>query len=225
MNCLSSGRSEKSVFGPARLYSEVECLAFYTAQIRSISDAHLDAVVFDKYIVAPVSALFIFCCPFAVTRFVMPIVVDSFNRVTRGRSVPHIVNEVLKIIPSFAYFNPAPAVSRITLVGRVGASGSHLHPCVKFDAHVTTRRMPVLCFSSDDSRKPQTPTTPFPTRSEFLAGGKRLFTTVAKTYPLNKLFAILGFFDNCELSETLTTNVNKFSHNSLYASCGALGSY
>ena len=61
--------------------------------------------------------------PSAVSGFVVPIIVDAVNTVSRRWSPPHVCNEVLEALPpAFANLNPTAAISLVFLhLGSVAA--------------------------------------------------------------------------------------------------------
>ena len=70
--------------------------------------------------------------PAAVGFFVVPVVVDSVDRISLGRAWTHILIEILKRLPSFAYFYAASAVSMVFMMVGAFASSPHLRPDTPF---------------------------------------------------------------------------------------------
>jgi hypothetical protein len=65
--------------------------------------------------------------PFAISRFVPTVIVDSLNRES-SRSFPHVSQKVDEREPSFADFNPASTVIFKVRITRVGATLNHYRP-------------------------------------------------------------------------------------------------
>lgn len=80
-----------------------------------------------------VLCLFFSCCPAAITRLVMPIVIDSFNCKISTRTRTHIAQKCFKaIIPSLTNCNSPATIIRKILVLRIKTALPHLLPNVVF---------------------------------------------------------------------------------------------
>lgn len=76
--------------------------------------------------------LFLHCSPSAIRRFVVPVVVHSFNRQS-SRFSPHVIKEKLeRLSPSLADSYSPVAVVLIVLILLVVASIFHARPCLIF---------------------------------------------------------------------------------------------
>ena len=83
----------------------------------------------ENYIVSTVVLLLRHRRPAAVPGRVGAIIVDTVERVLRGRLWAHIVHErAIVVSPSFADRNPSPAVARVGRVFRVTAPFKNLPP-------------------------------------------------------------------------------------------------
>lgn len=76
-----------------------------------------------------VVVLFNTCCPSAVLRLVVPVVVDAVDRVRVARSSPHVFEEAfVGSLPAFTDTDPTRAVVLEELVFRVRATRQHVRP-------------------------------------------------------------------------------------------------
>lgn len=109
---------------------------------------HPDAA--RMFSVTPLVALLLgACCPSAIRRFVVAIIVDPIQRMIRRRAAAHVGEErFVGSHPSVTNDNPAPAVTGIPLVVRVNTALSHVYPRVILGRPRTRPRVPVCRLGS-----------------------------------------------------------------------------
>lgn len=79
----------------------------------------------DSKSITAVPSLLIHRSPFAVTRFVIPVVVSALKRVFGCWPIPHVVEEISEFAPPLADLNPASAIPCIASIVWVGAPTIH----------------------------------------------------------------------------------------------------
>src|SRR6185369_5762592 len=67
-------------------------------------------------------------CPSAIRRLIVAVVVNAVNRVFRGRTQPHVAQEILKQHPSLANGDASSTVVFVSNKFGVGATSTHAHP-------------------------------------------------------------------------------------------------
>jgi hypothetical protein len=87
--------------------------------------------------IAIIGLLFI-CRPTAIFGEVTLIVIDSINRIsTPFWTLPHICYEICKVLPSFAYIQATPSISKVTFMIWIYATLNHSRP-----SHINFRLSP-----------------------------------------------------------------------------------
>lgn len=95
-----------------------------------LSNGSSDAIHSEIGVCALVRHLLLNSRPSAVTRFIVSVIIDSINRVTRSRAFSHVCQEHSKILPLFAYGYASRSVDFMLWVFGVLASLLHPSPAV-----------------------------------------------------------------------------------------------
>ena len=82
----------------------------------------------DISIRAPISLLFFSGCPLAIGRTISGVIVYSLKSMFFAWAFSHIFNEVLKIVPRFAYTDTSASIVFIGYIVFIFASGMHITP-------------------------------------------------------------------------------------------------
>lgn len=110
---------------------------------RVVLEDHVDPLEGDDHIVRPGSRLLSTCCPTAVPGFVVPVRVDSVNRVTYRRG-PHVLYKRCRIVrPTLAHGYPAPTILRILRIVWVEASALGVVVGLQFTTLPSANAVPV----------------------------------------------------------------------------------
>ena len=88
-----------------------------------------------------VAALFMLSFPAHIAGLVSICVVNASKRMMLAWRVSHVMQEVFKLLPSFAYGNANTAVSVVSLHRRVFASANHRIPRLPFFGSVSANRV------------------------------------------------------------------------------------
>lgn len=97
----------------------------------------------DNLILAGISRLLNSCLPFAVTFFIVTIVVFSPQSHPVG-TLAHVRKEIGKQFPSIANSDSSAAVIFPLFVSRISASHNHLRPNLKNGSHLSSAGMAML---------------------------------------------------------------------------------
>lgn len=120
-------------------YLPRKCRAIYIAeQFGPILKDHGPTKGAKESTCAAVSRLLRSCCPLTVTRFVITVIVDSFETVAFRWPMAHIRKEVLEtMFPSIANGNPATSIQVIGLISGEIAARLHALPryVLRFPLH------------------------------------------------------------------------------------------
>lgn len=102
--------------------------------------------VWEAVVPTDVVVLFLSCCPSAILRGVVTVVVDAVDAVLRAWTAPHVFEKVLVGLPTFTDLNPPSSIVAERLVVGVVASPGQRGPRAVFGSHLTTAigRFPVL---------------------------------------------------------------------------------
>jgi hypothetical protein len=84
---------------------------------------------FCKLIITLIPTLFLLCSPSAISRFIIPIIINSIKGMILARSASHVFEKFLiGVVPAFTNFNPSSSIIMEVLVICVGASMLHMRP-------------------------------------------------------------------------------------------------
>lgn len=95
---------------------------------RPVLLAHAQTLVLNHSRVSAVSGLRSHCCPSAVARLVIAIIIYAVNAVLWSGPTPHISKEVLETSPSFTHFYAASGVEKVVRTGGAVAPSTHSAP-------------------------------------------------------------------------------------------------
>lgn len=130
----------KSMVNGERIYSE------FTGPFRK---RFCLSAMREKPVCAAVVVLLALCCPSAVTRFVVPVVVDTVEAVPLAGTRPHVVNKRLKrSTPAVAHGDPPCAVVAIVEIPRILAPALHVSPARVLSGPNAVGGASVLCNST-----------------------------------------------------------------------------
>lgn len=87
-----------------------------------------NAVKCNSWLRRPISSLFFRCCPPAILFEIPKIAIDSIDTVTVRRTVSHVSEKILKLIPPLTDINSRCAISFVSRVVFILAPGAHTHP-------------------------------------------------------------------------------------------------
>jgi hypothetical protein len=127
-------------YGPFRspailIDSHLDCLPVHPDFGGPITNVHGSPECCDKAGTRTVSDLLFSTCPAAIARFVISIVVNAVELMGFARSAAHVGEKLFKAFsPCWANRYTAPAVSGVSVHGRVGATPNHRVPCAPFPA-------------------------------------------------------------------------------------------
>jgi len=115
--------------GPAVLKSPAKAFQRHAEMGGPLRNRSRFSVELEHKIHARVIALLLLCGPSAIVRFIISVVVDTFDRVLRARSRPHVlVKSKEGLAPFFAHRNAAPAVVGPCFASRIKATLLCLSP-------------------------------------------------------------------------------------------------
>jgi len=118
--------------------------------------------------------------PSAVGLFVVPVVVDSINRMSRRWALPHVSKKVFeRIQPSIAYDDSTPTVMGVRMVSNVVATAFHCIPCIEFDSMA----FPMYRIASDTGLNFKAPTTSCESPNDAFNVDRLSVATVARKVP------------------------------------------
>lgn len=149
-------------------------------------------------------------CPAAVARLVVPVVVNSVDRVPITGSLAHVREEVLEFVPSLADRDASPAVVvEIGIVG-VAATRPHSHQSLPLDRLGTT----VSAFRLGGTLPVEAPTALRVPVSESPSENDQAVPALACASPL-RLSARAGAFsaDHCESAKSPAGQIDQFHVN------------
>jgi hypothetical protein len=117
------------LFGHPTSQSLVEGLASQADDLAPFGDGLRIAAHGDTTVRAHVSSLLGVGCPSAVSRFVVPVDIDSIDRELARWSSAHVGKKVFERLPASANLDATTAVDVELVVPRVLATREHLGPC------------------------------------------------------------------------------------------------
>jgi hypothetical protein len=136
---------QRTLHAPASAKPAAYRTGSYTKKTRPLGKAHRLATMFDDMASLFIEALFRQWNPLAVLWGVRAVVVNSLNRVLRGRLSPHVSEKVLECQPPVANAN-APAAIRVVAIGaRILAPINHPAPRRVFRDSPAVPTPPVSC--------------------------------------------------------------------------------
>lgn len=160
---------------------------------------------------AAISNLFFLRSPTAVTRFVIPIVVDTFYGKLPIWFLSNISQKYLKILPFFTDFYASSAIVAVGPMRVVGAAPPHSSPTIVFGGiPATAATMKQSRFSKSIHISHQATTTLRHSINEALPQDNLNFPAVALTQPLCIATAIIsGTFDHFQSCKSLAFEITK----------------
>jgi len=158
---------------------------------------------------SPVASLCGITSPATVTRRIVPVIVDAFDAVLRGRLVTHIVNKVFVSAPPVANRNTAPAVTMVVAGGFSTTPITHSRP----RGILCGSAFPMRCVTFFSNRLYKTPARFCSIPAKCGAKNNTFPAAVAKTMPSRvPTFTVGGSGYDCEAGEYLASKVDKFRH-------------
>jgi hypothetical protein len=128
-SAAADGFSQDAFNWPAQVDPILEASTFGSKSIGPLGYTETFSAKCQNRLKPPIASLFFACCPPAVGRLIVSVVVDSFDLVVSGRSLPHIFQERLKRVSPFSAYRNAPiAVARVSNVAWGFASPDHRPP-------------------------------------------------------------------------------------------------
>lgn len=149
--------------------------------------------------------------PMAVTWFVVAVVVLAINCGAR-RSLTHVSQEVFEPFPSLAYLYSAPAPVRISRMGRVSASLSHILPRSISAANNSVLRVTVASIQGAYAFSMEAPTTRRSSRDQSCRRDNFFNSAVASTQPTSSAPVGMCEAQAHETSESFLRSIDNFSH-------------
>lgn len=125
---MLSGLTDRLTHRRSALQAVVERVGVDAGTLGPLGERQPFAVVLNDSVSARVATLFAACRPSAVLRFVRSIVVDTINRMRRGRTRAHVTEEGGEIVPLGADRDAPAAVACVVGRVRVGAAVPHQCP-------------------------------------------------------------------------------------------------
>lgn len=187
-------------YGPATLQAFVKCFLWYAKLVHPSSQALRAAFVFNKSICSRVASLLFWRGPSAVFRIISLRSINPIYAVRCGWLWSHIVIEVLKRLPSLAYYFSCSAVKRKGIRVLVIATLLHAPPGIVFWRAVHSVLSLTACRAAVTA-----------VSSQVRAFDRLFCSTLAKTYPVDMLtgWMFFCFADNCPFAKLLSSQVYK----------------
>ncbi len=121
-------RSQRTFDRPAKPHALQQGVRFHSPNVRPLGKTSRRPLECQQVVFPTVSALLGACCPAAILRAVVAIVVDAINRMLRGGASPHVQEKHCEVFPSIADSDAASTVVHVLGRGRVAATGAHPLP-------------------------------------------------------------------------------------------------
>lgn len=189
---------QSTFHGPACVQSLPYGIPTHSEFFSPVRDALRSAAESEHSATAAVPSLLIRSGPHAIARFVVAIVVLSFNGMLGGWLVPHVLVERLeRVLPSFADCDSTTAVLGILPIALVVASSEHVIPRMVF-------RRPGLAMSSGPGKQLLSLEAPAATRvAAIKASPTNLFgcSTVALANPVRISVTTPSVRQHCPATE------------------------
>lgn len=140
-------RRQRTLCRPPAFKSSPDCLDMQSTFSAPRGNALCPAIDRNTSSISFVFGLLLACCPHAVIRLVVSVVIASINRVLQRRLPAHVCKEVLKLRPSLADANTASTIFGKVLTIGVVAPSQHCCPRSIFRSSVLA--MFRVCGSRD----------------------------------------------------------------------------
>ena len=126
---ITMNRFRKNTFDrPAQMEAAPQCVGTHTKFPCPNRYGLSLAVIGQEMVISPIDRLFSACRPARIFHAIRAVVIAAFNRKTRLICWPHIRQEVLKFVPSFADLDSTTAVVFVSSVSLISASVVHISP-------------------------------------------------------------------------------------------------
>lgn len=206
---LPNRLGERIPYAPPGFNAVSDCLGVYPGPFSPLGKGHNYAAVSDQAAASSVAALGFPRGPDTVIRAVRTVVVNSFNRVLRGRAWTHVRKEVFKgFEPTWANKNAPATVVLPTLAARFIAADFDVAPNGPLGADASLSGHPVRgnSFSDQFSSKASATDASAVAERRSINGffGSAIATTNPKAQPIAAKHG--------PSSETATSHFNEFWH-------------
>lgn len=156
----------------------------YSSNFRPLGEIQSSPIVRQQAICSLVVCLFFSGGPSAVSRFVVPVIVDAVNGMTVRRH-SHVVNEELeRCTPSFTDVDSAPTIEMEVFSFRIGATVSHAAPYT--ESSMITEPVRLIGWNQFPL---QTATTFLPSGSKIVGSNGSDLSAITLASPSNSLFS------------------------------------
>lgn len=172
-------------------------------------------IVGDEAIASPVFALFLLCCPSAVARFVVSVVVYTIKRMIERWTFAHIREKIIKGIPSLANGYSSTAIVFPRTKARVATARPHSNPSAMLRA--LRFLMGRFVSQSDFTLLATTRKRVAATKCGLLNGAFGSANTNAKIHPSS--FNCMDFFYYFPIAKSLTRNIKENLSGLAYPIC------
>ena len=207
---ITMNRFRKNTFDrPAQMEAAPQCVGTHTKFPCPNRYGLSLAVIGQEMVISPIDRLFSACRPARIFHAIRAVVIAAFNRKTRLICWPHIRQEVLKFVPSFADLDSTTAIVFIGIVLFIVASSAHKNPCV---INGCMRHSVSFLGQTDCFALATTATSCMPANKMRLSYGDHL-STIADTFPYWEWFAgwrKLGrdFLDSNKAAKSPTSDID-----------------
>lgn len=196
---VGDGRCDGTFNIPSAIDSATQDAQWYSTFFTPITHALCLAAKCDSMVTSGITALLARCCPAAITRLVVAIIVNAFNRMLRTGAWSHVFIKRLKGLPLLAYFNATFPISRVFHSRGGRATTVHASPDAVFRGlgHAVLAAM-------------ATPTSTVAAVPKLLANHDGFSSALASAQPIGPLrFSSRGgdIANNCPSPERLSSQV------------------
>lgn len=201
--------------------STKECGIVKTGNLGDVGNGHAFASEHHRRVAAPVVALRATRRPSAIRRFVVSVCVDAIKRRTNERPLTHVGEEgFVRVAPSVAHLDSAPAVISVVLAAWVAATVLHKTPDATLASQFAAARLPVFGASLHDAINVQATATLGLTRSKQVSvdDGRASAVTPAAPHGLDSVYIRTALND--QSAEPLANKVYKSRHPTIITSDG-----
>lgn len=206
---LSNGFLNGIKLGPSSIYSGVIRSWLNIINSQPLKQ-RLGVTVNSNSDVAPsIIELFISCCPFAIFRSVISIIVNTFNSRFGEWLFSHVIEECFKgCIPSFTDLYSSATIIFEGQMIRVIASAFHTNPCPIFFRFIHS--MFGIRFAGDFSKKASTTSDmPIIEMVDYCLG---CIPTITPAEPISTTMRLVRNFNGNKPTISFSNNVLKLSH-------------
>jgi hypothetical protein len=176
----------------------------------SITQTHSNTIDFHHDIASSIPGLLDICRPSAITRLVVTVIIDSFNRMTRIWLQSHVSKKRFEVVPLFTHSYSSTTISRIFRSVRILATSNHGLPASPLCRWWFMERTVTMLFFSSWIFSGKTSAALSAFCNEAGSADDFLLSAVTSTQPHRRTTGVIrGPGDNSEARKSLSSSISK----------------